>query len=249
MENFMALFMAIVTYLVSLFTAIPEFVENIKKKPDMGWIVTAAQTVEHTYDEYYDFYNKNYIYFRDDGKKAEDLKDVTDKYQALMDENLAIAKSWRETPIQGQLNFYNSVKDSGVWDYKLLKNHEKLAEEWGLGANEAFCIYGMVMDWEILGNVNFAFTGGAVGFTPTTILTGGGLVAVKHGGVKWENLPYYFDDENDNAWISFGLELYAYVDEEYEEQARIIDSALEIADPRIIGISIKLYDDIAKSKG
>lgn len=247
METFMAVIMAIITYITSLFTAIPAFIENIKSKPDLSWLITASKTVERSYDEYYDFYQKNYDYHRENNLKAENLKDVTEEYQALLDSNLEIAKQWKQVPIQGQINFYNAVNDGGMWDYKLTKNHQDIAADWGLGVNESFSVYGVVMDWEILGNINFAFTGGAVGFTPTTIQTGGGLVAVKHGGVKWETLPYYFDDEDDHAWISFGLSLYSFVDEAYLEQASTIDNLLDIADPRIIGISIKLYEEINKA--
>ena len=81
METFMAVIMAIITYITSLFTAIPAFIESIKSKPDLSWLIVASKTVEHSYDEYYDFYQKNYDYHRNNNLKAEDLKDVTKESQ------------------------------------------------------------------------------------------------------------------------------------------------------------------------
>lgn len=231
MNSTIAVIMAIITYFSSLFTAIPEVVKMMRSKPDYRWLVTAGETVKHTYDEYYDFYQENLCYTVEN-VNAEDLKDVTDKYQALLDENLEIAKKWRETPGVGQIEFFNHVKDGGPWDYKLDKNHKELAEEWGLKLNERFSVYGKVMDWHALGNINFAYTGAATGFSPVTILTGGGAVEALNSGARWEKLPYYFDSVEDNRLINFGIALYGYDDPEYMQQAKMIDLFLTIAEPR-----------------
>lgn len=246
MQNIIAIITAIITYIASLFSAIPAFVENIKAKPDFSWIIQVSQTTEKSYEEYYDFYQQYYDYHRDNGIKAENLKDVTEGYQALLDENLAQAKEWRKTPGKGQIEFYKNIVDNGNWDYKRPDKNKEIAEKWGVDQNEPFAVYGVVMDWEILGNINFAFIGAAMGFTPTTMLTGGGLNEISHSGVKWEKLPYYFESEEDFVWLSFGFSLYSFIDESYEEQSRTIDSLLAITDPRIIGIAMKIYDNMGK---
>lgn len=246
MSTFVSIVMAIVTYLVSLTTAIPTFVNAIKYKNDLGWLVTEAVTHEVSHDELAKYYAENYVPKERFGDPA-NYKDVTEQYQKLLDENLEIAKKWRTTPVRGQINFYNSVKNYGVWDYKRNEAHADLAKEWGLGLNEEFTVYGVVMDWEVVGNVNFALTGAATGFTPITIYTGGGLVNVKNGYGDWEDLEFYFDEEEDHHWIALGLGLYALCDDNYLDQCEMIDSLLTIADARIIGFAYKFYLDHGKT--
>lgn len=246
MDKIISIVMALVTYLISLTTAIPTFVNAVKHKNDLSWIVTEATTHEVSYDELLEYYAENYVpkkeYETDIG-----YKDVTAQYQQLLDENLEIAKKWRTNPGYGQFNFYNYVKNYGPWDYKRADAHADLAAEWGLGINERFVVYGVVMDWEVVGNINFALTGAAVGFTPVTIYTGGGLVNVKNGYGGWEDMQFYFDEEEDYHWISFGIGLYAMCDDNYLDQCEMIDSLLTIADTRIIGFAYKIYLEHGKT--
>lgn len=250
MTKVMSIVMALVTYLMSLATAIPTFVNSIKNGFDLSWIVTEGNTHEVSYDELYEYYQENYIpKTRFAGVTG--CKDVTEQYQKLLDENLEIAKKWRTNPGNGQIEFYNSVKNFGVWDYKRDAAHKELAAEWGLGLNELFMVYGVVMDWEVVGNINFAMAGAACGFTPITIHTGGGLVNIKNGYADWEDLDFYFDEEEDYNWIAFGIGLYAMYDDDYIDQCAGIDSLLTIFDPRIIGAAYKIYldngrDDVIK---
>lgn len=234
-----------IAYVISLFSAIPAFIKEVKSNPDFSWMVTVSETREVSKEEYTEFYQKNYKHMRasDDYNHPERFKDVTDEYQALMDENLATAQSWKTQPGMGQINFYNSVKDWGVWDYKRPDAHKQLSEDWGVG--EKFTVYGVVMDWEILGNLNFSFTGCVVGFTPTTIRTGGGIVNLKNNAAAdlLSTLPYYFDEEDDAEWIAFGINLYCLMDPNYQSQARVIDLFLAIFDPRAIGVVYKFYKD------
>lgn len=257
MTSLLSLLMAIVTYISAISAALPVFVSKVKDNPDFTWMVTASETREVSYEEYYAFYQQNYKHMRNlkENISATDLDifehpesypqlpDNTELYQTLLDENLEIAKGWKETPVQGQVNFYNSVKDHGIWDYK--RADRKL--DWPTYRGK-FLVYGVVMDWEIFGNINFAFTGCAVGFTPVVIRTGGGLVNIKNTGSKWEELPYYFDEEDDAEWIGFGVSLYALIDESYVDNARMIDALLTIADPRILGAAILIYRDLNESK-
>ncbi len=251
MNSAIAFIMALITYLSSLFTAIPTFVKEVKSNPDFTWLVKASETREVDYEEYYRFYQNNYDPMRENSADADiyynpekyPLPDNTEVYQELLDKNLEIAKQWKEMPGQGQINFYNSVKDHGVWDYK--REDRKL--DWPTYRGK-FLVYGVVMDWEIIGNLNFAFTGCAVGFTPTIIRTGGGLVNVKNTGGDWTELPYYFDDADDASWIGFGIALYTLIDDAYLDNALIIDSLLTIADPRIVGSMIIIYKDLKSAK-
>lgn len=51
MQNIIAIITAIITYIASLFSAIPDFVENIKAKPDFSWIIQISQTTEKSYED------------------------------------------------------------------------------------------------------------------------------------------------------------------------------------------------------
>lgn len=248
MSQVMSFIMAVVTYLMSLVTAIPTFVNAVKHNNDLSWIVTEATTHEVSYDVLEAYYQENYIpkeKFKD--ANPANYKDVTEQYQALLDENLEIAKKWRTNPGKGQIEFYNSVKNFGVWDYKREDAHADIAKAWGIGVHDLFTVYGVVMDWEVFGNINFAMTGAACGFTPITIYTGGGLVNIKNGYADWSEMEVYFDSEEDHSWISLGLGLYALCDDNYVEQCELIDSLLTIADTRIIGAAYKFYLDHGKT--
>lgn len=242
MTQVLSIIMALITYLMSLVTAIPTFVNAVKHNNDLSWIVTEATTHEVDSETLEAYYKENYIpkvKFAD--ADPANYKDVTEQYQQLLDENLEIAKKWRTNPGKGQIEFYNSVKNYGVWDYKREAAHADIAADWGLGVNELFTVYGVVMDWEVVGNINFAYTGAACGFTPITIHTGGGLVNVKNGYADWEDLAFYFDEEEDYNWIAFGIGLYSLCDDNYLDQCEMIDSLLTIADTRIIGFAYKIY--------
>ena len=242
MHSIFSVLTVLLAYVFSLFSAVPAFIKEVKSNPDFTWMVTVSETREVSKEEYYEFYQANFKHMRssEDYDHPERFKDVTDQYQQLMDENLKTAQSWKKLPGFGQINFYNAVKDWGVWDYKRPANHEQLAKEWGVG--DKFTVYGVVFDWEILGNTNFAFTGCVVGFTPTTIRTGGGIVSLKNNNSDLlATLPYYFDEPDDAEWIGFGIELYSLMDPGYKDQAKLIDLFLAIADPRAIGIVYKYY--------
>lgn len=246
MHSFLSVFTVTLAYVFSLVSAIPAFIREAKTNPDFSWMVTISETREVSEEEFREFYQENYKHMRDsdDYNHPERFKDVTAEYQALMDENLATAQTWKTVPALGQINFYNAVKDWGVWDYKRLPNHEQIAKDWGL-TTDKFTVYGVVMDWEILGNLNFAFTGCVVGFTPTVIKTGGGIVNLKNNSAAdlLATLPYYFDEPDDGEWINFGINLYCLMDPGYKDQAKTIDLFLAIADPRAIGVVYKFYKD------
>ncbi len=248
MTNFIAAIIALFMWLTSLTTTIPNLKDVNTNDIDLKNFVTVSDVREVPEDELYAFYQENFKHMKGEGADADiynhpenypELPDLTEEYQALLDENLKIAQEWKTVPGLGQIEFYNAVKDHGVWDYKRPANHP----DWET-YNGKFIVYGVVMDFEILGNVNFAFTGAALGFTPVTICTGGGFVDVKNTGGDWNDLPYYFDNEDDNAWITFGIELYALMDSVYVEQSYAIDCFFDLADPRAALIVLKLYKDM-----
>lgn len=242
MQTLTAIVMALITYVTSIIGAVPALVTDIKEDGfnDLIWMVTESETREVSYEEYYEYYQTYYKPHANYGDPSL-YPDLTEEYQALLDENLEIAKQWKKDPVNGQINFYNAVKNFGPWDYKRPDAHP----DWhSKTKNGLFTAYGVVMNWEVVGNINFAFTGAAVGFTPKTILTGGGLVNVLNGYGDWSEIEIYYDEANDHDWIAFGIGLYALMDEEYEDNVSMIDNFLTIVDPRFIGGAIILKGEI-----
>ena len=241
MEKLTAILLALVTYVTSLTTAIPGLVKDIQDGilKHVVWVVDESEISEASYDEIYEYHQEFYVPLESFGNPA-DYPDLTEEYTALLEENLKIAMEWKQDPVNGQINFYNAVKNFGPWDYK----RPSAYPEWhSKTKNGYFTAYGVVMNWEVVGNINFAFTGAAVGFSELTILTGGGLVNVMNGAGRWDEIKYYFDDKEDNDWITFGVGLYKLYDEEYEDESSMIDNFLTIVDPRVIGAVMLIRDE------
>lgn len=244
MERLTAIILALITYATSITTAVPALIDDIKDGlgKHIVWMFTDSEISEVEYDDIYAYYQENLI-TRERYKNLDpaDYPDLTEEYTQLLEENLKTAMLWKRDPGNGQINFYNAVKNYGPWDYKRWESHPDWYDK---TADGIFTAYGVIMDMEILGNINFAFTGAAVGFAETIILTGGGLVNVKNGYAKWDEIKYYFDTEEDNNWITFGIGLYKLYDKDYEDESSLIDNALTIVDPRVIGGSIMIRNEI-----
>lgn len=246
MERLIAILLALATYLTSLTTAIPAFIEDIEDGilKHLVWIVDESEISEVSYEELYEFHQEQYVPLASFGDPA-NYPDLTEEYMALLEENLKIAMEWKQDPVNGQINFYNSVKNFGPWDYKRPDAHP----DWhSKTKNGYFTAFGVVMNWEVIGNINFAFTGAAVGFSEVMILTGGGLVNVMNGAGRWDEIKYYYDDKEDNDWITFGVDLYKLYDKEYEDESSMIDNFLTIVDPRVVG-AIMLLEEEKEANG
>lgn len=242
MERLVSILLALVTYVTSLSTAIPGIVKDLEDGifKHLVWVVDESEISEVDYDEIYEFHQENYVPLPSFGK-PENYPDLTEDYIKLLEENLKIAMEWKKDPVNGQINFYNAVKNFGPWDYKRPDAHPDWHSKTKGGY---FTAFGVVMNWEVFGNINFAFTGAAVGFSEKTILTGGGLVNVMGGHGRWDEIKYYFDDKEDNDWITFGVDLYKFYDKEYEDESSLIDHALTVIDPRVIGGAMLIKSEI-----
>lgn len=244
MERLTAIILALITYATSITTAIPALISDIEDGigKHIVWMFTESEISEVSYDELYTYYHENFItrekYANEDPANYPDL---TEEYTQLLQDNLKTAMLWKLDPGNGQINFYNSVKNYGPWDYKRWENRP---DWYNKTRNGLFTAYGVLMDMEVLGNINFALTGAAVGFAETVILTGGGLVNVKNGYAEWNEIKYYFDTEEDNNWITFGIGLYKLYDKNYEDESSLLDNVLTIVDPRFIGGAIMIHNEI-----
>lgn len=174
-----------------------------------------------------------------DDDETELYKDCTVNFYTLLLNNLVISSMWRKQSVFGWFNFYYAVRNYGVWDYK----RDNRQPSW-TAAGGYFSAYFVNMDCEILGNLNFGFTGAATGFSPKTLFNGGGIVAVKGRTATWEDWCYYFDSKEDHKWIAFGILLYSLINKSYTKDMQAIDLALTVLDPRLVSVAYKLYVDL-----
>lgn len=242
MERLVTILLALATYITSLTTALPGIVTDLEDGliKHIVWSFDEAEISEVDYDEIYEFHQNNYVpmpYFGDPAN----YPDLTEDYINLLEENLKIALEWKKDTVNGWINFYNAVKNFGVWDYKRPDAHP----EWHSKTKDGyFTAFGVVMNWEVFGNINFAFTGAACGFSEKFILTGGGLVNVMGGNGRWDEIQYYYDDKEDNDWITFGVDLYKFYDKEYEDESSLADNILTVIDPRVVGGAMIIKSEI-----
>lgn len=242
MDRLVAILLALATYITSLTTALPGIVNDLEDGllKHIVWMFDESEISEVDYDEIYKFHQENYVPMPHFGN-PENYPDLTEDYIKLLEDNLKIAMEWKKDTVNGWINFYNAVKNFGVWDYKRPDAHpdwhSKTKDGW-------FTAFGVVMNWEVVGNINFAFTGAAVGFSEKIILTGGGLVNVMGGNGRWDEVKFYYDDKEDNDWITFGVDLYKFYDKEYEDESSLIDNVVTVIDPRVIGGAMIIKSEI-----
>ncbi len=127
--------------------------------------------------------------------------DRTKDVKRVLRENYEQAKRWG-WELDGPFEFYNAVKDRGKWDYKRLPK----GSEW-IPRNGVFSVNGKKMTAEQLGNINYGFTGSAMGFPAPVLRMAGGFVAIKNSGINWEDWWYDFDSKEDAEMIQLGIDM------------------------------------------
>lgn len=157
--------------------------------------------------------------------------DQTWNFTKLLFRNLLQVQTWKYIPIWGQLQFYYAVKMGGMWDYKYVKGTINRHPLW-MATDGKFIAYGINMTDESLGNLNYGFTGAAMGFSPSVIYSGGGYVAISSSS-PWRDWVYYFDSEDDHFWIAVGILLYANTNPLYRVRTLPMEMAVQIMHPRI----------------
>ena len=127
--------------------------------------------------------------------------DRTKDVKRVLRENYEQAKRWG-WELDGPFEFYNAVKDRDKWDYKRLPK----GSEW-IPRNGVFSVNGKKMTAEQLGNINYGFTGSAMGFPAPVLRMAGGFVAIKNSGINWEDWWYDFDSKEDAEMIQLGIDM------------------------------------------
>ncbi|MGG0369807.1 polymorphic toxin type 44 domain-containing protein [Priestia endophytica] len=137
--------------------------------------------------------------------KADAATDVTTSYSKILAENaLDMAYyAYRERelsstyPIATGQYFASKVKTGGPWDYKRKYTG-------------SYIYRGNNVKGEDLGNIHYGYVGSAAGFSVTTLKSAAGAYQIKSSTAKVKWYSTYFDDPNDQKWISYGITMWQY---------------------------------------
>lgn len=134
--------------------------------------------------------------------KPSDYTNITSSFSYTMKRNaLEMAYAAQEDRNLGSypagvgLSFVQHVKTGGPWDYKLqFRGH--------------YNFNGRVLAPEDIGNMHYGYVGRAAGFTRSLLSTAAGAYQIYSGTSHLGWADSYYDDPNDQAWISYGMNLW-----------------------------------------
>ncbi|MEG1835497.1 MAG: polymorphic toxin type 44 domain-containing protein [Oscillospiraceae bacterium] len=117
-------------------------------------------------------------------------------YDAL--NQLVRENNQKENYTKTSKTFYNNVRNKGQWDYKLKAEYKGV-----------FKFNDLTIEGQDIGNINFGYTGKALGIPDSILLKGAGLAQIKAGTSKLSFLlASNGDDMRDQIYIMYGIMLY-----------------------------------------
>ena len=127
-------------------------------------------------------------------------KNITSSFRSTLKRNANTIKSEKKNNgiVKSGLNFYNWVRNGGEWDLKQQSQYQG-----------TFTFNDRTVQGQDLGNINFGYTGKALGLPNSVLLLGAGVAQIKAGtstipGVLVSN----GDDLRDQLNIMYGIMLY-----------------------------------------
>ena len=127
-------------------------------------------------------------------------KDISDSFRNTLKDNANTVKKTTKNKgiIESGKQFYNKVRNKGEWDLKQLPEYQ-----------DTFKFNGLIIQAQDIGNINFGYTGKALGLPDSVLLAGAGVAQIKAGT---SNLSYIIasngDDLRDQMYIMYGIALY-----------------------------------------
>ncbi len=100
--------------------------------------------------------------------------------------------------IAASKQFYNNVRNKGEWDLKQKTEYQG-----------AFLFNDIVVEAQDIGNINFGYTGKALGLSDDVLLTGAGVAQIMAGTSCFSYVMVSSgDDLRDQMYIMYGIMLY-----------------------------------------
>ena len=130
----------------------------------------------------------------------EPTSDITESFRETLKTNANTVKETtkNEGIIESGKQFYNKVRNKGEWDLKQLPEYQG-----------TFQFNDLVIQGQDIGNINFGYTGKALGLPDSVLLAGAGFAQIKAGTSNFSFImASNGDDLRDQMYIMYGIMLY-----------------------------------------
>ena len=130
----------------------------------------------------------------------EPTADITESFRETLKTNANTVKetTQNEGIIESGKQFYNKVRNKGEWDLKQLPEYQG-----------TFQFNELVIQGQDIGNINFGYTGKALGLPDSVLLVGAGFAQIKAGTSNFSFImASNGDDLRDQMYIMYGIMLY-----------------------------------------
>ena len=129
----------------------------------------------------------------------EPTKDITDSFTDTLKENADIMETAKDDSlVDAGLLFYHNVRNQGEWDLKQFPEYQG-----------TFSFNEITVQGQDLGNINFGYTGTALGIPAPILLLGAGYAQVRAGTSSFASvMASNGDDLRDQLFIMYGISLY-----------------------------------------
>ena len=130
----------------------------------------------------------------------EPTADITESFRETLKTNANAVKETtkNEGIIESGKQFYNKVRNKGEWDLKQLPEYQG-----------TFQFNDLVIQGQDIGNINFGYTGKALGLPNSVLLLGAGFAQIKAGTSNFSFImTSNGDDLRDQIYIMYGIMLY-----------------------------------------
>ena len=136
----------------------------------------------------------------------EPIEDITESFRETLrnNANIVMETTRNEGIVESSKQFYYKVRNKGEWDLKQFPEYKG-----------PFMFNDRVVEGQDLGNINFGYTGSALGLSSDILLAGAGAAQIVAGTSNLTSiLVSNGDDLRDQMYIGYGIKLY-YEDHSY----------------------------------
>ena len=127
-------------------------------------------------------------------------KDITDSFRDTLRQNANTVKETTKNKgiVESSKQFYNNVRNKGKWDLKQNPEYQG-----------TFQFNDFVIQGQDIGNINFGYTGKALGLPDSVLLVGAGVAQIMAGTSNFSFImTSNGDDLRDQMYIMYGIMLY-----------------------------------------
>ena len=172
---------------------------NRKDASGQSWLLVAVFAIYTAVSTAFIIHEANRVEDERDSM-PEPTSDITDTFTETLKANADTVKQTtkEEGIVESSLQFYNKVRNHGIWDLKQLKEYQG-----------TFLFNDIVVQAQDIGNINFGYTGKALGLPDWVLLSGAGVAQMMAGTSNFSFIiASNGDDLRDQMFIMYGIMLY-----------------------------------------